>query len=50
MSFREKSFQESVLTILVPNSTSVVVNGVDFEPLKDAEGICKAMVESYGKL
>lgn len=49
MSFREKSFQESVLTILVPNSTSVV-NGVDFEPLKDAEGICQAMVESYGKL
>jgi hypothetical protein len=45
VSFRENSFQESVLTILVPKSTSIVV-----KPLKDAEGICKAMAESYGKL
>jgi hypothetical protein len=50
VSFREQLIQESVLTILVLNSTSVVVDGVDFEPLRDAEGICKAMVESYGKL
>jgi len=50
VNFRDNSFQESVLRIRVPNSTSVVVKGVDFEPLRDAEGICKAMVESYGKL
>ncbi|RDW85988.1 hypothetical protein BP5796_04313 [Coleophoma crateriformis] len=33
-----------------PTATCVVVKGEDFEPLKDAEGCSKAMLEFYGKL